>query len=184
MFGRLDVATNDWCDGIFAALWRRCQQNLIISFTNCDIFRTMKAKKGEHFWMVLDGPVDPMWIENLNSVLDDSKILTLANGDRLSLPATVKIVFEPRDVDNASPATVSRNGMIYMSASGLDWKPKLKCWLANHELEEKHRQPISHLFNQGFEVLWKYASANLTFIMNILQVKASIQKARTSLLFR
>ena len=120
--------------------------------------------------MVLDGPVDPMWIENLNSVLDDSKILTLANGDRLSLPATVKIVFEPRDVDNASPATVSRNGMIYMSASGLDWKPKLKCWLANHELEEKHSSPISHLFNQGFEVLWKYASANLTFIMNILQV--------------
>ena len=120
--------------------------------------------------MVLDGPVDPMWIENLNSVLDDSKILTLANGDRLSLPATVKIVFEPRDVDNASPATVSRNGMIYMSASGLDWKPKLKCWLANHELEEKHSGPISHLFNQGFEVLWKYASANLTFIMNILQV--------------
>ena len=130
----------------------------------------MKAKKGEHFWMVLDGPVDPMWIENLNSVLDDSKILTLANGDRLSLPATVKIVFEPRDVDNASPATVSRNGMIYMSASGLDWKPKLKCWLANHELEEKHSGPISHLFNQGFEVLWKYASANLSFIMNILQV--------------
>ena len=120
--------------------------------------------------MVLDGPVDPMWIENLNSVLDDSKILTLANGDRLSLPTTVKIVFEPRDVDNASPATVSRNGMIYMSASGLDWKPKLKCWLANHELEEKHSGPISHLFNQGFEVLWKYASANLTFIMNILQV--------------
>ena len=138
--------------------------------TMMPFFRTMKAKKGDHFWMVLDGPVDPMWIENLNSVLDDSKILTLANGDRLSLPATVKIVFEPRDVDNASPATVSRNGMIYMSASGLDWKPKLKCWLANHELEEKHRGPISHLFNQGFEVLWKYASANLTFIMNILQV--------------
>ena len=58
------------------------------------------------------------------------------------------------------------NGVV----SGLDWKPKLKCWLANHELEEKHSSPISHLFNQGFEVLWKYASANLTFIMNILQV--------------
>ena len=154
MFGRLDVATNDWCDGIFAALWRR----------------TMKAKKTDNFWLVLDGPVDPMWIENLNSVLDDSKILTLANGDRLSLPSTVKIVFEPRDVDNASPATVSRNGMIYMSASGLDWKPKLKCWLSKHKLEDKHTQPINHLFGQTFEACWKYASVELSFVMPVLQV--------------
>ena len=154
MFGRLDVATNDWCDGIFAALWRR----------------TMKSKKQEFFWLVLDGPVDPMWIENLNSVLDDSKILTLANGDRLSLPSTVKIVFEPRDVDNASPATVSRNGMIYMSSSGLDWKPKLKCWISKNELEEKHSQPINDLFNKTFEACWKFASVELNFVMPILQV--------------
>ena len=154
MFGRLDVATNDWCDGIFAALWRK----------------TMRSKKEEFYWLVLDGPVDPMWIENLNSVLDDSKILTLANGDRLSLPSTVKIVFEPRDVDNASPATVSRNGMIYMSSSGLDWKPKLKCWIAKNEMQEKHSGPINELFNKTFEAAWKYAAVELSFVMPILQV--------------
>jgi hypothetical protein len=60
--------------------------------------------------------------------------------------------------------------MIYMSASGLDWKPKLKCWLANHALEEKHTEPISNLFTKAFDALWKYASTNLTFVMNILQV--------------
>lgn len=65
-------------------------------------------------WSLLDGPVDSEWIENLNSVLDDSKVLCLSNGERIKLHSGSRILFETDDLANASPSTVSRCGVIFL----------------------------------------------------------------------
>jgi dynein heavy chain len=81
-------------------------------------------------WLLLDGDLDANWIESMNSVMDDNKILTLANNERIPLRPHMKMIFEIRDLRFATPATVSRAGILYISDdSGYQWNAYVVSWL-------------------------------------------------------
>lgn len=88
--------------------------NNLITFYR-KIIDNVRGEINKRQWIIFDGDVDPEWVENLNSVLDDNKLLTLPNGERLSLPPNVRIMFEVQDLKFATLATVSRCGMVWFS---------------------------------------------------------------------
>jgi len=128
MFGFLDMVANEWTEGIFASLWGKAN----------------KDKK--HFtWLVLDA----IWIENMNTVMDDNRILTLANNDRIAmLRLNCTLHFEVEDLRNASPATVSRAGIIYVSLADLGWQPYYVSWLKEIKRPKAEDELLSKLFDK------------------------------------
>ena len=102
LYGTLDSTTREWTDGLFTSILRKIVDNL-------------RGEDQKRHWIVFDGDVDPEWVENLNSVLDDNKLLTLPNGERLGLPPNVRILFEVETLKYATLATVSRCGMVWFS---------------------------------------------------------------------
>ncbi|XP_065449670.1 cytoplasmic dynein 1 heavy chain 1-like isoform X1 [Chrysemys picta bellii] len=102
LYGTLDPNTREWTDGLFTRVLRKIIDNV-------------RGELQKRQWIIFDGDVDPEWVENLNSVLDDNKLLTLPNGERLSLPPNVRIMFEVQDLKYATLTTVSRCGMVWFS---------------------------------------------------------------------
>jgi dynein heavy chain, axonemal len=85
----------------------------------------------------------------MNSVMDDSKILTLASNERIPLKGHMRMIFEIRDLQFASPATVSRAGIIYISTNtGSQWRSLISSWLKKLEASEHIRTTLKSLFER------------------------------------
>ncbi|XP_022254853.1 dynein heavy chain, cytoplasmic-like [Limulus polyphemus] len=130
LYGTLDPNTREWTDGLFTHILRKIIDNV-------------RGEINKRQWIIFDGDVDPEWVENLNSVLDDNKLLTLPNGERLSIPPNVRIMFEVQDLRFATLATVSRCGMIWFSEDVLSTEMIFENFLSrlrNIPLEEAEEE--------------------------------------------
>uniref|UniRef100_A0A7S0KGL4 Dynein-1, subspecies f n=1 Tax=Micromonas pusilla TaxID=38833 RepID=A0A7S0KGL4_MICPS len=115
LYGEMDPETRDWTDGVLSNHFR----------TLC---KPLPPGRDEVRWIVFDGDVDAVWVENMNSVMDDNKLLTLPNGERIRLVDHCKLLFEVADLQYASPATISRCGMVYVDPKNLEYEPFIWKW--------------------------------------------------------
>jgi dynein heavy chain len=124
MYGAMSESSADWTDGTFVALWRKATR--VTKHTT---------------WLVLDGPVDAEWADGLNSALDETKTLALANGERQPMTDSMRLILETDHLERASPGTVSRTGIVHLGTALLTWRPVMEAWLLTH----KERPSVSHL---------------------------------------
>ena len=99
LYGCSHQATAEWRDGLLSRAFR--------DFAN--------DKTKQHQWLVLDGDVDPEWIESMNTVMDDNRVLTLASNERIPLAPPMRLLLEIDSMAHCSPATVSRGGVVFVN---------------------------------------------------------------------
>jgi len=145
LYGEFDPQTTEWIDGVLPRIVTECTRD----------------ESPDKHWIMFDGPVDAIWIENMNTVLDDNKKLCLNSGQIITLTDRMTMMFEVEDLEVASPATVSRCGMVYMEPGALGLEPLVKSWLNNIPAPLKAKKT----FVPALEALFKkYMNEMIRFV--------------------
>ncbi|KTG04987.1 hypothetical protein cypCar_00006303 [Cyprinus carpio] len=150
LFGFLHPATREWKDGLFSSTMREL---------------SAISHNGPK-WIVLDGDIDPMWIESLNTVMDDNKVLTLASNERVSLTPSMRLLFEISHLKAATPATVSRAGILYVNPQDLGWSSYVTSWIDTRQAQSE-RANLTILFDKYVPYCLEQVRCNLKTITPI-----------------
>jgi dynein heavy chain, axonemal len=117
LYGGYHLST-EWRDGLISKILRES--------INAQMHKSTRKR-----WIVFDGSIESEWVDYLNSVVDDSRLLCLLSSERIQVPSTVSILFEIHDISRASPAIVSRCGVVYVEESQIDMLALVRHWGMN-----------------------------------------------------
>jgi len=152
LYGFISMATREWKDGLLSKIMR-------------DLGEIPDEKPK---WIILDGDLDANWIESMNSVMDDNKMLTLASNERIPLKPHMRLIFEIRDLRFATPATVSRAGILYISTDdGTQWASLIQSWLLKLEASEAAKAKLSTCFTTYVKPTLKWKSKHVTSVVTL-----------------
>lgn len=108
LYGYVDELSLEWCDGVLAKVFR-------------ELAAATTAVSPSRAWIIFDGIVDPLWMDCLHTLLDDNRKLCLASGEMIEKTPLMSMIFETNSLEHATPATVARCGIVYISQSN-DWR--------------------------------------------------------------
>lgn len=148
LYGYLHPATREWKEGLVSVTFRDMSNN----------------KTNKHQWIVLDGDIDAEWIESMNTVMDDNKMLTLASNERIPLTSSMRLLLEINHMVHCSPATVSRGGVIYINAEDVGWKPVVDSWIEKLEAAE-YRPLLTTLFTRYVDTTLDHCRRNFKYVV-------------------
>jgi len=149
LYGFVNMATREWKDGIISKVMRELGQ----------------VPDTHPKWILLDGDLDANWIESMNSVMDDNRLLTLPSNERIPLKTHMKMIFEIRDLNYATPATATRAGIVCMSdVEGVQWRSYVTSWVKKQEYPDQVKEAIQKLFD-------KYGKDTLLWILKNTKIQ-------------
>lgn len=131
-------------------------------------------------YVCFDGDVDALWIENINSVMDDNRLLTLANGERIRLSSSSSLLFEVGNLAYASPATVSRAGMVFVDPKNLGYNPFWERW--NKTRPEREQAKLADIYETLIPDLMGYIQDGIDGTIQVEPLETIVKQTDLNML--
>jgi dynein heavy chain len=143
---------SSWSDGVFSSILR---QQVADDSTYAR-------------WIIFDGQADNSWLECLNPVLDDSRHLTLTNGEQIEVKSTTSFIFETDSLIYMSPSSLGRCNVINFDDKHMNWSLYFEIWIASKDVEIA--AILIKLAEKCFERLFSFKKIEVKCCTSISQI--------------